>query len=450
MQHRVSSIILALLGLMPGCSHDPPTITPPPSTGLDIRGVVRRDGEMLEGAAVLVGQSLTYDSDDGIPGPHRTHALPPPGEAHDFFTDPHGGESDEGVPPRAAIRRSGPGGFFLFPGVTLVRTASQYDIAVRDDSDPVPSFTHFLGIAANDRQYTVAGESLRKAWSCHVRVHLADLPPNAKAFYVASGSVIRLRDDDDGGGFTFFWNTSYQTSIELQALVYLEDPATKLPRAYLGGARRTLLAMGGRDEEWVPTLEPIGVSTMELALLPKDGARGSVFVDTGNGSNAREIGRLNDVSSRVVLPHFENVRYTLRAERAAGGATSTIVRHFSRVPPKVEATFPPAASLMGDLRPGSSIPRDTWFRWTAKGIARLRVDAGRLGRIDILTSRGAARLPVESLALLGLTLPPKTPVNVSILRVPDFGSIDAATDSAGFAYQDRDRSESFALPLVLQ
>ncbi|WP_394842473.1 hypothetical protein LZC95_36065 [Pendulispora brunnea] len=415
MQHR--TYLAALLLALMACSDDPPP-SPPDDSKIRLWGVVSRNDEPMAGARVLLNSEPTYRRFDDAQFP--------------------------------AVAITGPRGYFEFERVHK-QVRALHDLSVRDDSLGRPLITRFLNLAdLEGAGLFLSGERPRPAWSTSVFTSILNLPANARVFYIAFGHVIGVQQDD---GLVIRWNGVYQDDVFIRAIVYEEDGTTHLPLRYLGTASNWVRVTHEQPTHWLASFAPIATSETEFQLSPPDNApppdsvEGSIFVDAGDGSNAREIGHLSSATGKVTLPNFPGVRYTLRAEQRAAAGRSRLFRYFGPGDTSVQMKFTNPPKLLDAPAHGATIERDATLRWQGDGLTRIVLDAGSAFRLETYTAAKECTLPSAALDLLGVTVAPNTPIQVTVTSYPWHGNIN---DTAiNFRAEDQDAADAPALPLVI-
>ncbi|WP_394831913.1 hypothetical protein LVJ94_35895 [Pendulispora rubella] len=415
MQHR--TYLAALLLASMACSDDPPP-PPPDISKIKLWGSVYGDGEPIAGTRVLLGSEPTYRRFDDARAP--------------------------------AITITGAGGAFQFERVHK-EVRDLHDLSVRDDSLGRPLITRFLNLKELEGTgLFISGERPRKGWSTTVFANISNLPANARLFYIVFGHVIDVQQD---AGLAFHWNGGYQDDVYIRAIVYEEDSATHLPLRYLGTAGNWVRVTHGQPTQWLATFESIPTTETEFRLSPPengpppDSVAGTIFLDAGDGSNAREVARLSSGTGRVTLPTFFGVRYTLRAEQRTAAGRSRIFRNFAPGDASIQMKFASPPTLLDAPAPNGTIERDATLRWEGDGLARVVVDAGSAFRIETYTAAKESSLPQAVLDLLGLTVPANTPVELTVTRYPGHTNINDA--AINFRAEDQDAADAPPLPLTI-
>jgi len=414
MQHR--TFLAALLVALMACSDDPPP-PPPDDTNDRFEGnVFGNPGEPVPDARVLLGSEPTYRRFDDSRAP--------------------------------AVAVTGPAGYYSFTRVR--KTAYQpYDLSIRDDSLGAPLLTRFLGVTPTGTGISLPGKRPHKAWSSQLLPTVLNLPANASVFYIASGDVLDVRDD-----LVLEWNGGFQDDVTIRAIVYETDAATQLPR-YLGYAVGKTRVTHGQPSAWQATFQPMPTSETQITLSPwaneppPESVEATIYVDAGEGSNARAIGHLTSGSGRVTLPNFDGARYTLRAEQRGSTGRSRLFWRFAPTDAEVRLDFPPAPKFLDAPAPNATIERDATVRWQGDGLSRIRIDAGKAFRIETYTAaKEGPLLSPAVLDLLGLTIAPNTPIALTVTSFLAHQNIDD-TVGAGFRDETEMSSDSPPLPLVI-
>jgi hypothetical protein len=384
-----------------------------------IGGYVGENQERVARARVLLGSSPTYPD-----------------------------MSDGGI--REAITSTDGVGSFQFLGYR--RPPFAYDLTATDDSSGVRVVSHFTGVERYFGQYLLFDERPRTGWSARVHVIVEDLPPDAKVVFIA-GSVPDgdwvpiVGTEITGSEVRLAWKGTYQTKLQLHAVAYVEDPATKLPLRYIGHSTSPLSVTHGGSLEWKTRVEPLETSEAEL-LVPDWNEAGTtfrdldarVFLDFGELNSQLEVARPRFGTNKLMVPHMLGGRFVVHAEVTSDTGRHTHQHWFGFGPgdAKQEVTFERGRALIDPPAAGGRITPDTVFRWETGGTVRISLDAGPQGRFNVVSSTGQAQLPRQALALLGVPLPDEAPAKLTFTHYPLLKSTDVfVTPYTDMAFIDR-------------